>query len=111
MNLVITTPDELSRIVQSAIRTALAEQSTITNTNSTFRKLYDMDEAAAYTKQPKSSLYKATSKRQISFIKRGRPIFFTKESLDKWLEEGRKKTRAELEQEAMQEISKGGRQR
>jgi excisionase family DNA binding protein len=108
MNLVITTPDELSRIVQSAIRTALTEQATSTNKNSNANEFLSIDEAAKFLKIPKASLYQLTSKREIPFVKRSRRNFFKISDLEAWQEEGRKKTRTEIEQEAMQEMSKGG---
>ena len=59
----------------------------------------NIDEAAAFLKKPKSSIYQLTSARQIPFSKVGKPLFFFKKDLLDWLEEGKKKTKKEIEAE------------
>lgn len=58
--------------------------------------LLSFDEAVAYLRMPKSSVYKLTSRRHIPFLKPGKRILFCKEQLDTWLQGFYKKTRAEL---------------
>lgn len=111
MNLVITTPDELSRIVQTAIQTALNEQSTNTQNNSKTSELLNTEEAAAFLKIPKSSMDKLSSKREIPFIKPSKRNFYKVSDLQTWLDKQKKKSRYEIEHEAMQEIGRGGRRR
>ena len=106
MEIIVTTVIELSRLIQTSIRTALAEQSTSTHKNSNINEFLSIDEAAKFLKIPKASLYQLTSKREIRFVKRSRRNFFKISDLEAWQEEGRKKTRAEIEQEAMLEMSK-----
>lgn len=108
MNIIITTAGELAALIQTSIRTALAEQTTSTNKNSNANEFLSIDEAAKFLKIPKASLYQLTSKREIPFVKRSRRNFFKISDLEAWLEEGRKKTRIVLEQEAIQEMSKRG---
>lgn len=111
VNIIVTTAGELAALIQTAIRTALTEQSTSNNKNSNANEFLSMDEAAKFLKIPKASLYQLTSKREIPFVKPSRRNFFKISDLEAWLEEGRKKTRIVLEQEAIQEMTKGGRKR
>ena len=65
-----------------------------------FDKAYmNMDEAAAYLKIAKQTLYRHTGERTIPFIKRGKNNLFKQEELDKWLEKGKKHTREQLREE------------
>lgn len=111
MNIIVTTAGELAALIQTSIRTALAEQTAITNKNSNVNEFLSIDEAAKFLKNPKASLYQLTSKREIRFVKRSRRNFFKISDLEAWQEEGRKKTRSEIEQEALMEMSKGGKRR
>lgn len=111
VNIIVTTAGELAALIQTSIRTALAEQTTSTNKNSNVNEFLSMDEAAKFLKIPKASLYQLTSKLEIPFVKPSRRNFFKISDLEAWLEEGRKKTRVVLEQEAIQERTKGGRKR
>lgn len=111
MELIITTKTELSDLIQSSIRTALREQPASTHKTSNVNEFLSINEAAKFLKIPKASLYQLTSKRAIKFIKRSRRNFFKISDLEAWQEEGRKKTRSEIEQEAMLEMSKAIRKR
>ncbi len=111
VNIIITTAGELAALIQTSVRIALAEQTTSPNKNSNANEFLSIDEAAKFLKIPKASLYQLTSKREIPFVKRSRRNFFKISDLEAWLEEGRKKTRIVLEQEAIQEMSKRGRKR
>lgn len=111
MQIIVTTAGELATLIQTSIRTALAEQSINTHKSPNVNEFLSIDEAAKFLKIPKASLYQLTSKREIPFVKRSRRNFFKISDLEAWQEEGRKKTRAEIEQEAMLEMSKGGRKR
>lgn len=99
---------EFKEFIKGTINEALAEQTTSTNKNSNANEFLSIDEAAKFLKIPKASLYQLTSKREIRFVKRSRRNFFKISDLEAWQEEGRKKTRTEIEQEVMQEMSKGG---
>jgi excisionase family DNA binding protein len=102
--IIVTTEEALAELIKSSIRTALGEQTTsIKNSNS--NEFFNIDEAAKFLKIPKASIYQLTSRLEIPMVKRSRRIFFKKSDLEAWLEGGRKKTRAEIEQEAMQELS------
>lgn len=49
-------------------------------------------EAASFLKMPQQSLYKLTSKRQISFYKPGKRILFEVSELEAWLQDSKKPT-------------------
>ena len=102
---------EFKEFIKGTINEALAEQTTSTHKNSNANEFLSIDEAAKFLKIPKASLYQLTSKREIRFVKRSRRNFFKISDLEAWQEEGRKKTRSEIEQEAMLEMSKASRKR
>lgn len=62
----------------------------------TQNSLLTIGEAAVYLNLAKQTLYGYTSQRLIPFIKRGKKLYFERESLDKWLQEGKKQTQAEI---------------
>lgn len=60
------------------------------------------DEACDYTGISRSYLYKLTSAGEIPFSKpNGKIIFFSKEKLDNWLLQNKRKSSSEIEQEAL----------
>lgn len=60
-----------------------------------------LDEAAAYLKVSKSTLYKLTSENAIPFFRPGgKKILFDKSDLDNWVRSKRVDTYAELERQA-----------
>jgi excisionase family DNA binding protein len=99
------TPDELESLIQNSVRKAMDEQSP----QSSFLddKPLNIEEAAAFIKKPKSTVYQLTSTRQIPFSKMGKQLLFFKKDLLKWIEDGKKKTQKEIEAEGF--LMKGGR--
>lgn len=95
--LVVMTSEELENLVQNSVRKALAEQSFPSSINDD--KPLSIDEASAFLKKPKSTLYQLTSTRQIPFSKMGKQLLFFKKDLLVWIEEGKKKTKKEIEAE------------
>lgn len=59
----------------------------------------DAKKSAEFIGESLSSFYRRTSNREIPFYKRGKKIFCKKSELKLWLEEGKKKTRAEIRRE------------
>lgn len=95
--LVLMTPDELDQLIQSSVRKALSEQSSKSSVTDDFP--INIDEAAAFIKKPKSTVYQLTSTRNIPFSKVGKTLLFFKKDLLIWIEEGKKKTQKEIESE------------
>ena len=61
-----------------------------------FPEIMNIDQASAFLKMAKQSIYMMTSKRDIPFIKRGKRVVFRKTELLKWLDGGRRQTREEI---------------
>jgi excisionase family DNA binding protein len=95
--LVLMTPDELDSLIQNSVRKALSEQSP--KSSSYDDKPLNIEEAAAFIKKPKSTVYQLTSTRQIPFSKMGKQLLFFKKDLLEWIEDGKKKTKREIEAE------------
>ena len=91
------TPTELESLIQNSVRKAMGEQSP--QLSSYDDKPLNIDEAAAFLKMPKSSVYQLTSTRNIPFNKVRKNLLFFKKDLLKWIEEGKKKTHKEIEAE------------
>lgn len=61
--------------------------------------IMDRNEAAQYLKLSNATLYGMTCKRTIPFYKHGHKLYFKKSELEKWLSQGRVKTRDEITEE------------
>jgi len=73
------------------------------------KETLNFKEAARYLDMSRSHLYKLTSAKEIPHYKpRGKQVYFEKRELDKWLLQNRQKTRAEIEQAAIDYVVKGG---
>ncbi len=58
-----------------------------------------LDLAVEVTGLQKPTLYALVHRRQIPFYKRGKKLYFKREELEAWIEEGRKATVKEIDQE------------
>jgi len=75
------------------------------------KEVLNLKEAAKYLNVSCSHLYKLTSAKEIPHFKpRGKQVFFEKKELDSWLLQNRQKTKAEIEQAAIDYVVKGGKQ-
>ena len=103
-NLIVTTPEQLASLIDQSVRKALAEHTP----KSSFLddQPINIDEAAAFIKKPKSTVYQLTSTRKIPFNKVGKQLLFFKKDLLAWIEESKKKTKKEIESEGFS--MKGG---
>ena len=95
MIIIQLTSDELETVVQNAVRKAMSFQMTSVQKNE--NTLFSVVEAADFLNLATQTLYGYTSKRLIPFVKRGKKLYFQKEELEKWLLEGKKLTKAEIE--------------
>lgn len=102
--IIVITPNELAVLIDISLRRVLSEQSPKSSYNDD--KPLNIDEAADFLDIPKNTLYSYTSARKIPHKKMGRKIIFFKSELRAWLEEGKKKTRTQLESEGFK--TKGG---
>ena len=78
----------------------------IITTTQTLKDVLTMNEAADFLCQSKSSLYKKTADWTIPHYKIGGTLFFKRSELFEWIEKHKIKTRDEIEQEAIENLSK-----
>lgn len=104
--IILVTPNELAVLIDSSVRKALGEQSP--QSSNYDDKPLTLEEASAFLRKPKSTIYQLTSTRQIPFSKMGKQLLFFKKDLLKWIEDGKKKTQKEIEAEGFTKM-KGGR--
>lgn len=62
--------------------------------------LLTIDQAAEFLTLSKPTLYSKVSRRELPFMKRGKRLYFSKDELMGYLKAGRRKTNAELVDEA-----------
>ncbi|MFN0200672.1 MAG: helix-turn-helix domain-containing protein [Bacteroidia bacterium] len=98
--------EELENMMEKAVSKALSSQN-IGNTEPNF-SLLTIEQAAEFLNLAKPTLYSFTSKREIPHLKKGKRIYFEKEKLVAWLNEGRQKTQSEIASEMGTLISKKG---
>ena len=62
--------------------------------------ILDMKQAAEFLKLKINTLYEKTSRRLVPFFKKGNKLYFRKDELQQWIQDGKVKTRDELQSEA-----------
>lgn len=96
--IILTTKGELENLILLTVRKVLFEHE-----NSTFEqdqdKIFSIKEACVFLNLAQQTLYGFTSRREIPFIKKGKKLYFRKSDLNKWLLEGKKKSKAEIKEE------------
>jgi excisionase family DNA binding protein len=95
--LIVTTSDELENLIQNSVRKAMSEQAGKTETPKT--EFLNLKEAAQYLNLANQTIYGLTSKNEIPFLKRGKKLYFKKSELENWINEGKRKSVAELKKE------------
>ena len=68
------------------------------------KEIMTIEEAMSYLNLAKPTMYKLTGNNEIPFIKKSHKVYFLRTELDKWLLEGKQKTRSEVQAEAAQFI-------
>ncbi|HKC68144.1 MAG TPA: helix-turn-helix domain-containing protein [Bacteroidia bacterium] len=94
---IVTTSDELENLIQNSVRKALNEQSDKSETNQP--EFLNLKEAAKYLNLANQTIYGLTSKNEIPFLKRGKKLYFKKSELEKWINEGKRKSIDEIKKE------------
>ena len=89
------TEDEFRRLLKNCITESL-NYATLTKSEPIDRHL-SVKEAAEFLHLAPQTLYGYTSKRTIPFIKKVKKLHFKKSDLEKWLAEGRKHTKKEIQ--------------
>jgi excisionase family DNA binding protein len=95
--------DELKVLISDTIRIELLrlfeEIKAQTECKDT-QDLLTINEASDYLKLAKPTIYGLVWQSKIPCMKRGKKLYFSRQELTNWLKEGKKKTIAELKQEA-----------
>lgn len=86
--------DELAELIKKSVSEAFINKGITSQKNDS--KLLNVKEAADFMDLATQTLYGYTSKRLIPFVKRGKKLYFEKETLTNWLMEGKKLTQAEI---------------
>ena len=63
-------------------------------------ELMTVETAADYLRMSRSSIYQLTSRFEIPFMKKGKRLYFKKEELRQWIEEGSNKPASKQEKQA-----------
>jgi len=93
--------EQLSKLIQSSIRTVLKETQTNTDEpNDQQERLLTIQEAADFLSLTVPTMYSKVSKGELPVMKRSKRLYFSRTELLDYLKEGRKKSNAEIDQEA-----------
>lgn len=94
--------EQLSNLIQSSVRKVLKETppQTVEPTDQP-EQLLIIDEVATLLHLTKPTVYSKVSKNEIPGVcKQGKRLYFDRQTIIDWIKQGRKKSNAEIEQEA-----------
>ena len=98
--------EQLSKLIQSSIRTVLKETQTNTDEpNDQPEQLLTIQEAAEFLSLTVPTMYSKVSKGELPVMKRSKRLYFSRTELLEYLKDGRKKSNAEIEAEAKAYLS------
>ena len=82
----------LRELFSEEVDRILMERRVETNNQNQETDICDIVQASETTRLVKSTLYSKVSKRQIPCLSRGKPLLFSRDHLEMWLQAGRPKT-------------------
>ena len=94
--------EQLSNLIQSSVRKVLKETppQTVEPTEQP-EQLLTIDEVATLLHLTKPTVYSKVSKNEMPGVcKQGKRLYFDRQTIIDWIKQGRKKSNAEIEQEA-----------
>ena len=91
-NIIIIDKTDLEELIQGAVKSAVQNAQKVKPTD----ELMDVDQASEFLHLAKQTLYGLTSERLIPYLKRGKRIYFKREELLDWVNQGKMKTRDEI---------------
>ena len=99
-DIIVIDKTDLEELIQGAVKNAVqnAQQAKPTD------ELMDVDQASKFLHLAKQTLYGLTSERLIPYLKRGKRIYFKREELLNWVNQGKIKTRDEIVTEGRNEF-------
>lgn len=66
--------------------------------------IMDIEEVSKYLYRSKNSIYKLAEKAQIPYTKKSGKLYFDKADINNWLKLGRKQTKSEIEDKALNRL-------
>ncbi len=98
-NLILTqiSLEEMRQMFRQELNILLSNMPATSTTSSPSKDLLTVEEASIYLNLANSTIYRLVRHRHIPYMKRGRKLYFSKEELRQWVEEGRKPTQAVLQ--------------
>ena len=96
--------DRIERMV-----TIIRENQEIKETQETSKEIMNVQQVADYLSISKQTVYGMTCRMEVPFYKRGKKNYFKKRDIDEWLLATRRKTREEIEMEALTYLKVRGR--
>ncbi|MEY5042263.1 MAG: hypothetical protein RLZZ414_1827 [Bacteroidota bacterium] len=93
--------EQLSSLIQSSVRKVLKETPTQTvEPSNQPEQFLTIQEAAEFLSLTVPTMYSKVSKGELPVMKRSKRLYFSRTELLEYLKDGRKKSNAEIEQEA-----------
>lgn len=93
MDFILTTKEELSNIIVTAVRSVLSDQESVAPTElKPENEIISIEEACDLLNLAKPTIYTRTSKGTIPHFKRGKKLYFRRSELLAWIDEGRRNT-------------------
>lgn len=108
MNTVIftsLTQEDFKNALKDAVREVMNE--TGSPQKNSVPDILSIGEAASFLKLKVNTLYEKTSLKSIPHFKKGNKLYFHRTELEKWITEGKVKTRTEIEGEAVTFLMNG----
>ena len=90
-NIIVTNSSELGTMIQQAVFDAMSQVS-LPKKVDPLPEFLDIKQAAAFLNLATPTIYAMCSRREIPHLKRLKKLYFRKFDLEKWLEEGRRKS-------------------
>jgi excisionase family DNA binding protein len=90
---------DMMRVLERKVDALTNERGT-TKEQQTKDELMTVETAAEYLRMSRSSIYQLTSRLEIPFMKKGKRLYFKKEELRQWVEEGSNKPSSQEEKHA-----------
>jgi excisionase family DNA binding protein len=106
-NLILTqiSLEEMRQMLREELSVFLANTPTDNNSGPS-KDLMTVEEASIYLNLAHSTIYNLVHRREIPYMKRSRRLYFSKDELRSWVEEGRKPTQATLQAAAEIHLAK-----
>jgi excisionase family DNA binding protein len=90
--------DEFKNFLKKSLAEILPEL--LSDARKSLPDILDIKQAAEFLKLKINTLYEKTSRRLVPFFKKGNKLYFRKDELQQWIQNGKVKTQDEIQSEA-----------